>query len=195
MDCGDAGHILLSRNVAEVLEQFTDWRDCLQDLGVHAVKHGVKIHLYNLIKLPLGNPEMPRKLISADTGTVIPEEAPARSQVAGTVPGRAELTHRAILFAGVFLVTCILDAGLQRGVDSGESPGIERAAYAFEGLYQRIVAGGNPKLSRSLQKFTNVFFGQGSARGGEFVEELGEIPTGELPFKRPSCGFPIVLKV
>ena len=53
----------------------------------------------------------------------------------------------------------------------------------------------NNSLSRSLQKFTNVFFGQGSARGGEFVEELGEIPTGELPFKRPSCGFPIVLKV
>ncbi len=50
-------------------------------------------------------------------------------------------------------------------------------------------------LSRSLQKFTNVFLGQGSARGGELVEELGEIPTGELPFKRPSCGFPIVLKV
>jgi hypothetical protein len=38
-------------------------------------------------------------------------------------------------------------------------------------------------------------FWQGSARGGEFVEELGEIPTSELPFKRSSCGFPIVLKV
>ena len=50
MDCGDAGHILLSRNIAEVLEQFSDWRECLHDLGVQEVKHGVKVHLYNLVK-------------------------------------------------------------------------------------------------------------------------------------------------
>src|SRR5437763_7502165 len=50
MDCGDAGHILLSRNVAEVLEQLRDWRDSLYDLGVHEVKHGIKVHLFNLCK-------------------------------------------------------------------------------------------------------------------------------------------------
>ncbi len=61
--------------------------------------------------------------------------------------------------------------------------------FAFTAILDAV------ELSRSLQKFTNVFLGQGSARGGELVEELGEIPTGELPFKRPSCGFPIVLKV
>lgn len=44
MDCGDAGHILLSRNVAEVLQQLRDWNGCLEDLGIHEVKHKVGIH-------------------------------------------------------------------------------------------------------------------------------------------------------
>src|ERR1700693_2708267 len=60
MDCGDAGHILLSRNVAEVL-QLSGWSDCLQDLSEHEVKHGVKVHLFNLCKDGLGNPALPRK--------------------------------------------------------------------------------------------------------------------------------------
>lgn len=62
MDCGDAGHILLSRNVAEVLQQLRGWSDCLQDLGVHEVKHGVKLQLYNLYKEGLGNPAVPLKI-------------------------------------------------------------------------------------------------------------------------------------
>ena len=65
MDCGDAGHILVSRNVAEVLEQLGDWVDCLQDLGIHSVKHGTKVHLYNLCTGTLGNPALPQKLSSS----------------------------------------------------------------------------------------------------------------------------------
>jgi hypothetical protein len=62
MDCGDAGHILVSRNVAEFLEQLSDWRDCLRDLGTHEVKHSVRVHLYSLFKDGLGNLEMPIKI-------------------------------------------------------------------------------------------------------------------------------------
>ncbi len=62
MDCGDAGHILVSHSVAEVLEQFDEWRECLLDLGVHEVKHGARVHLYNLCKGGLGNRETPRKI-------------------------------------------------------------------------------------------------------------------------------------
>ena len=62
MDCGDAGHILVSQNVAEVLDQLRDWKGSLQDLGVHKVKHGVKLHLYNLCKEGLGNPELPNRI-------------------------------------------------------------------------------------------------------------------------------------
>jgi class 3 adenylate cyclase len=77
MDCGDAGHILLSRNVAEVLEQLRGWSGCLQDLGMHEVKHGVKVHLYNLCKDGLGNPELPRKLSSGRSVSVATPKPPA----------------------------------------------------------------------------------------------------------------------
>src|SRR5438552_6701545 len=48
MDCGDAGHILLSKRVAEDLEQFKDWRPLLHNLGTSEVKHGVRVHVVNL---------------------------------------------------------------------------------------------------------------------------------------------------
>ena len=48
MDCGDAGHILLSRHVAEDLEQYPRWRAYLHDLGECEVKHGVRVGIANL---------------------------------------------------------------------------------------------------------------------------------------------------
>jgi serine/threonine protein kinase len=61
MDCGDAGHILISSNVADVLEQISHWRPLLHDLGEHKVKHGVRIHLFNLYSDEVGNPALPAK--------------------------------------------------------------------------------------------------------------------------------------
>jgi serine/threonine-protein kinase len=62
MDCGDAGHILLSRRVAEDLEHYPRWKSCLHDLGEMEVKHGARVHLFNLYADGLGNPEVPEKL-------------------------------------------------------------------------------------------------------------------------------------
>jgi serine/threonine protein kinase len=62
MDCGDAGHILLSRNVAEILNQLSDWANSLYDLGELIVKHGARVHLFNLYTRELGNPAIPAKL-------------------------------------------------------------------------------------------------------------------------------------
>jgi eukaryotic-like serine/threonine-protein kinase len=59
MDCGDAGHILVSRASAEVLLQLSAWRDKLHDLGEAEVKHGARIHLYNLYTDDAGNPVLP----------------------------------------------------------------------------------------------------------------------------------------
>src|SRR5438477_89101 len=61
MDCGDAGHILLSRHVAEDLEQYPRWRAYLHDLGECQVKHGVRIGLANLYDSEVGNPQLPKK--------------------------------------------------------------------------------------------------------------------------------------
>ncbi|PYL91644.1 MAG: hypothetical protein DMF16_01930 [Verrucomicrobia bacterium] len=61
MDCGDAGHILLSKHVADDLEQYPQWRSQLHDLGECEVKHGVRVSVVNLYTDELGNPEVPEK--------------------------------------------------------------------------------------------------------------------------------------
>jgi TolB-like protein len=65
MDCGDAGHILLSRHVAEDLEQYRQWQPCLHDLGECEVKHCARVHVFNLYTDGVGNPEVPEKLQQA----------------------------------------------------------------------------------------------------------------------------------
>jgi class 3 adenylate cyclase/tetratricopeptide (TPR) repeat protein/TolB-like protein len=62
MDCGDAGHILVSNAVAEVLGQHSVWRDAFKDLGEAEVKHGVRVHVFNLCAEGVGNPKRPQKL-------------------------------------------------------------------------------------------------------------------------------------
>src|SRR5213595_1882949 len=62
MDCGDAGHIFVSKHVAEDLEQHDRWRPLLHDLGSCEVKHGVRIDIANLYSDEVGNPELPKKL-------------------------------------------------------------------------------------------------------------------------------------
>jgi TolB-like protein/class 3 adenylate cyclase len=62
MDCGDAGHILVSKRLAEDLAQYRNWQPYLQDLGECEAKHGLKLHVVNLCKDGLGNPALPEKL-------------------------------------------------------------------------------------------------------------------------------------
>ena len=62
MDCGDAGHILLSRHIAEDLGHYRQWQPYLHDLGEFEVKHGARIHMVNFYTGELGNPELPDKL-------------------------------------------------------------------------------------------------------------------------------------
>jgi TolB-like protein/class 3 adenylate cyclase/Tfp pilus assembly protein PilF len=61
MDCGDAGHILLSKHVAEDLEQYGHWKAQLQDLGECEVKHGVRLDVFNLSGDGVGNAQLPKK--------------------------------------------------------------------------------------------------------------------------------------
>src|SRR2546422_753552 len=62
MDCADAGHILVSRHVAEDLEGYEQWRPLLHDLGFCEVKHGVKLQIVNLCTEEAGNRALPAKL-------------------------------------------------------------------------------------------------------------------------------------
>src|SRR6184192_1161073 len=61
MDCGDAGHILLSKHVAEDLEEYEHWRPLLHDLGTCEVKHGMRVAIANLYADEVGNPQLPKK--------------------------------------------------------------------------------------------------------------------------------------
>jgi TolB-like protein/Tfp pilus assembly protein PilF len=62
MDCGDAGHILLSKRIADDLAHYRDWQPYLHDLGECEVKHGLRLHIVNLHKDGLGNLAVPEKL-------------------------------------------------------------------------------------------------------------------------------------
>jgi TolB-like protein/Tfp pilus assembly protein PilF len=62
MECGDGGHILLSKHVAEDLEEYEEWRPRLHDLGTCKAKHGVSISITNVYDSEVGNPQLPKKL-------------------------------------------------------------------------------------------------------------------------------------
>ena len=85
MDCGDAGHILLSKRVAEDLEQFKHWRPHLYHIGECEVKHGETIDIVNLFTAELGNSERPKRLTKPTQKTdfvpVARERAPSRTPV------------------------------------------------------------------------------------------------------------------
>jgi TolB-like protein/class 3 adenylate cyclase/Tfp pilus assembly protein PilF len=102
MDCGDAEHILLSKHVAEDLEQLGHWKKHLHDLGEAEVKHGAHVSVVNLYTEELGNPEVPQKFLQA------------RHKAAAAVPVAAEKprTSRSWIIAAAALM---LVAGLALG--------------------------------------------------------------------------------
>ncbi len=104
MDSGDAGHIILSRSVAEVLAQLSNWSSYLEDLGEQEVKHGVRVHLFNLCTEDAGNRELPQKMRSGAAGK---KKAPA-----GQKPSR----KKTALMAGAIAAAVLLAAGIGIGI-------------------------------------------------------------------------------
>src|SRR6266487_3117382 len=81
MDCGDSGHILLSKRVSEDLQQYGRWRPYLHDLGEMEVKHGIQVHVFNLYTDGAGNPDLPEKLRQVKP-TQRPDSTPAQARPA-----------------------------------------------------------------------------------------------------------------
>src|SRR5438067_3530899 len=96
MDCGDAGHILLSKHVAEDLEEYEQWRPLLHDLGACEVKHGVRVSVVNLYTEEFGNATLPRKFEAVQNRrtrlrwTVIKAAAPG---LVAIIAGIARFSH------------------------------------------------------------------------------------------------------
>jgi TolB-like protein/Tfp pilus assembly protein PilF len=111
MDCGDAGHILLSKRVAGDLAQARQWEPHLHDLGECSVKHGVSIAVVNLYTGAAGNPELPETIRKARE-----EEAAHRPP--------PTLRRRNVLMGGAALLLAALVAGVllfSRGTFFGSS--------------------------------------------------------------------------
>src|SRR5205809_3481929 len=102
MDCGDAGHILLSKHVADDLEQYRQWRSHLHDLGECEVKHDVRVHVVNLYTDELGNQAVPEKLRQVKAT----EPAPA---IAASEPKPARRSRG--LTAALIIVAALVGAG------------------------------------------------------------------------------------
>jgi TolB-like protein/class 3 adenylate cyclase/Tfp pilus assembly protein PilF len=101
MDCGDAGHILVSKHMAEDLEQYGHWKQHLHELGECEVKHGVRVSVVNLYTEDHGNPEVPQKFVQA------------RHKTAAAVPVAAEKprTNRSWIIAVAVIIVAVLALG------------------------------------------------------------------------------------
>jgi TolB-like protein/Flp pilus assembly protein TadD len=99
MDCGDAGHILLSKRVADDLAPFPRWNPHLHDLGECEVKHGRKISLVNFYTDTIGSPEPPKKC------TVAKEEQRRKST---TAFGGISWRNRTLITAAALLIIALL---------------------------------------------------------------------------------------
>jgi eukaryotic-like serine/threonine-protein kinase len=112
MDCGDAGHILVSEDVANVLGQLSRWKGHLQNLGEAEVKHSVRVHLFNLYTEDAGNSALPQKLLAPA----------ARGAAAEAKSGHR---RRGLFLAGIAVVVLLALAGYAlrshyRSTGSGE---------------------------------------------------------------------------
>jgi TolB-like protein/Tfp pilus assembly protein PilF len=99
MDCGDAGHILVSKRVADDLAQSRHWRPYLHDLGECAVKHGMPIFVVNLYNDEVGNPQLPEKFKLAQ------QQEAAVAAASSSVP--AFRRRYVLVAAGILLVAAI----------------------------------------------------------------------------------------
>jgi TolB-like protein/class 3 adenylate cyclase/Tfp pilus assembly protein PilF len=95
MDCGNAGHILLSKHVAEDLEEYEQWRPLLHDLGTCEVKHGARVSVTNLYSDEVGNPQLPSKFLALKK---------YRSQVRWAKAAIALLVLAAVVAAFIFVL-------------------------------------------------------------------------------------------
>src|SRR6476646_6787401 len=111
MDCGDAGHILLSKRVADDLEHYPRWRSLLYELGECEVKHGARIHPVNLYSDDVGNPAVPEKLKAAKA---------AADATGAAQRKRAAFRHTQMQPPSQQISTCPTCGGVLEGTFGGE---------------------------------------------------------------------------
>ncbi len=125
LDCGDAGHILLSKRLADDLAEYGHWRPHLRDMGECTVKHGVRLRLVNFVDGSVGNSACPEKLRSGAGSPVASEDQVRKSR------------QRRVLISGLTLVALFLGLSVALWVRSRNSPELIAKSVAvlpFESL-------------------------------------------------------------
>jgi TolB-like protein/Tfp pilus assembly protein PilF/class 3 adenylate cyclase len=110
MDCGDTGHILLSRHIAEDLEHYPRWQANLHDLGECDVKHGVRVSVVNLYNDEVGNPALPEKF--RKTAASAAQPTLPKSTKSYLVPG-------IVLLAALIILAVLFGPGFFRSRNQG----------------------------------------------------------------------------
>jgi class 3 adenylate cyclase len=100
MDCGDAGHILVSKRVADDLAQQRRWQRYLHELGDVQVKHGVVVSLVNFYAETIGNPAPPGRIGKVRRSTPVSGAAPRK--------GLSPIARAMFILAGLFIVLAIV---------------------------------------------------------------------------------------
>jgi adenylate cyclase len=145
MDCGDAGHILLSKRVAEDLAQSRKWRPYLHDLGECAVKHNVRTFVVNFYSDEVGNPELPQKFKQAQE-----EKAPA---FGASRPVPILRRQRVLIGAGVLLIAAfILGTWFHSRNETTSELDTEIGSRLAESLKAKLGAEIRSRLGESLKE-------------------------------------------
>ena len=110
MDCGDAGHILVSKHAAEDLEQYDQWQPYLHDLGECEGKHGERLHVVNLYNDEIGNPAVPAKFARGTMPGMPPAHAKRHTSVIAATAIAAIIAVAAIVIFSKFRRNEILSA-------------------------------------------------------------------------------------
>ena len=144
MDCGDAGHILLSKHVAEDLEDYARWRPYLHELGECETKHGGVISVVNLYDDEVGNPQLPEKLKQAQ------QERAAKTAATRPPP---TFGRKYVLFgaAGLLIAVCGLGVWFysRQATVTPVAPAKSIAVLPFENLSEER---GNAYFAEGVQE-------------------------------------------
>jgi adenylate cyclase len=172
MDCGDAGHILLSRRVAEDLEHYPRWRPHLHRLGEIEVKHGDRISVVNFYQDELGNPTTPQKFRSAEA-----------IAAAGLPTQRSGICLRRWIIGGLIGTAAVfLALGLIKHQRKSAATSRQSEAAAGSAISQKSIAV-LPFVNMSADK-NDEYLSDGMTE--ELINVLAKVPGLRVP-GRTSC--------
>ena len=151
MDCGDAGHILVSKRFADDLGQHRRWQRYLHELGDVEVKHGVVVSLVNLYAETIGNPAPPACV--AEVRRTVGSAEPRATTRKGVSPVALAIFIIAALLLILAIVSVIFAPAIMRSVDKNRTMSVPQpSATASDSLSDAIQNMVKQKITDALQK-------------------------------------------